>query len=204
MSSESLRRAMITMAINKRSEKVQQKIQQQVSLTLKEWETILYGYVNITAQLNTLTKLAEQQNHITCVRKTLKECTELAKVGTETFESIWRLVQLSLPISTMDHSWMTSILKHEKLLVEIKESLSSLLLFSSDREVIEVVQKMMLQITEVQSKINLLSNKVNETVGELFRLRSEHLDEMDKAFNATKEEDENEDEDAQEGASGQS
>lgn len=206
MSSESLRRAMITLAINKRSEKVQQKIQQQVSLTLKEWETILYGYVNITAQLNTLTKLAEQENHITCVRKTLKECTELAKVGTETFESIWRLVQLSLPISTMDHSWMASILKHEKLLVEIKESLSSLLLFSSDREVIEVVQKMMLQITEVQSKINLLSTKVNETVGEIFRFRSEHLDEIDKAFDATEVDDESDEKEEEEekGASTQS
>lgn len=207
MSSESLRKAIITLAINKRSEKVQQKIQQQVSLTLKEWETILYGYVNITAQLNTLTKLAEQQDHITCVRKTLKECTELAKVGTETFESIWRLVQLSLPISTMDHSWMASILKHEQLLVEIKESLSSLLLFSSDREVIEVVQKMMLQITEVQTKINLLSTKVNETVGEIFRERSEYLDEMDKAFDTTQADDESSGQDKEEeelGASGQS
>lgn len=43
MSSESLRKAMIALAINKRSEKVQQKIHQQVSQTLKEWETILYG-----------------------------------------------------------------------------------------------------------------------------------------------------------------
>lgn len=131
--------------------------------------------------------MAEQQDHITCVRKTLKECTDLAKAGTETFESIWRLVQLSLPISTMDHSWMTSILKHEKLLVEIKESLSSLLLFSSNREVIEVVQKMMLQITEVQSKINLLSTKVGETVEEIFRYRSEQLDEFDKKLDATDE-----------------
>lgn len=174
--------------------------------SFEEWDTILHGYVNITSQLNTLTKLAEQQDHITCVRKTLKECTELGKVGTETFECIWRLVQLSLPISTMDHSWMASILKHEELLVEIKESLSSLLLFSSDREVIEVVQKMMLQITEVQTKINLLSTKVNETVGEIFRVRSEHLDEMDKAFDASVEDDESvaKEEEAEQGASGQS
>lgn len=190
MSSESLRKAMITLVINKRSEKVQQKIAQQVSQTLKEWETILNGYVNITAQLNTLTKLAEQQNQITGVRQTLKECIALAKLGTDTFENIWRFILVQLPISTMDHSWMASILKHEHLLVEIKESLSSLLLFSSDREVIEVVQKMMLQITEVQSKINLLSTKVNETVGEIFRVRSEHLDEMDKAFDTTTEDDE--------------
>lgn len=194
MSSESLRKALIAVAINKRSEKVQQKIHQQVSLTLKEWESILYGYVNITSQLNTLTKLAEQQDHITCVRKTLRECTDLAKAGTETFESIWRLVQLSLPISTMDHSWMASILKHEKLLVEIKESLSSLLLFSSDREVIEVVQKMMLQITEVQSKINLLSTKVGETVGEIFSLRSAQFDHLDKALEADEEDEDNDDE----------
>lgn len=136
MSSESLRKAIFAMAVNKKSEKVQEKIQQQVNLTLNEWETILHGYVNITTQLTQITKLAEQQEHITCVRKTLKECTDLARAGTETFEKIWRLVELSLPISTMDHNWMTSILKHNKLLVEIKESLSSLLLFSSNREVI--------------------------------------------------------------------
>lgn len=190
MSSESLRRALFAVAINKKSEKIHQKIQQQVQLTLKEWETILHGYVNITAQLNTLTKLAEQQEHISCVRKTLKECTDLAKAGTETFEKIWRLVELSLPISTMDNNWMASILKHDKLLVEIKESLSSLLLFSSNREVIEVVQKMMLQISEVESKINVLSTKVRETVGEVFRIRSEQFDELDKAIEAAADEEE--------------
>lgn len=193
MSSESLRRALFAVAINKKSEKVHQKIQQQVQLTLKEWETILHGYVNITAQLNTLTKLAEQQEHISCVRKTLKECTDLAKAGTETFEKIWRLVELSLPISTMDNNWMASILKHDKLLIEIKESLSSLLLFSSNREVIEVVQKMMLQISEVESKINVLSTKVRETVGEVFRIRSEQFDELDKAIEAAADEEEEED-----------
>lgn len=196
MSSESLRRALFAVAINKKSEKVHQKIQQQVQLTLKEWETILHGYVNITAQLNTLTKLAEQQEHISCVRKTLKECTDLAKAGTETFEKIWRLVELSLPISTMDNNWMASILKHDKLLIEIKESLSSLLLFSSNREVIEVVQKMMLQISEVESKINVLSTKVRETVGEVFRIRSEQFDELDKAIEAAADEEEEEDADA--------
>lgn len=189
MSSESLRKALFAVAINKKSEKVQQKIQQQVNLTLKEWETILHGYVNITAQLSTLTKLAEQQEHIACVRKTLKECTDLAKAGTDTFEKIWRLVELSLPISTMDHNWMTSILKHDKLLVEIKESLSSLLLFSSNREVIEVVQKMMLQISEVQAKINVVSTKVRETVGEVFRIRSDQFDELDKALEADDDDD---------------
>lgn len=194
MSSESLRKALFAIAINKKSEKIQQKIQQQVKLTMNEWETILHGYVNITAQLSTLTKLAEQQEHINCVRKTLKECTELAKAGTETFDKIWRLVELSLPISTMDHNWMRSILKNDKLLVEIKESLSSLLLFSSNREVIEIVQKMMLQITEVQSKINVLSTKVRETVNDEIRHHSEHFDDLDKAIDAAADDEEEEEE----------
>lgn len=194
MSSESLRKALFAVAINKRSEKVQQKIQQQVNSTLSEWEQTLHGYVNITAQLSTLTKLAEQQEHISCVRKTLKECTDLARAGTETFDKIWRLVELSLPISTMDHNWMGSILKNDKLLIEIKESLSSLLLFSSNREVIEVVQKMMLQITEVQSKVNVLSTKVNETVNDVLRFRSEHFDELDKAAEEAAEEEDDEEE----------
>lgn len=190
MSSEHLRKALFALAINKKSEKIQQKIQHQVNLTLKEWESILYGYVNITGQLSTLTKLAEQQEHITGVRKTLKECTDLAEAGTETFDKIWRLVELSLPISTMDHNWMTSIIKHERLLCEIKESLSSLLLFSSNREVIEIVQKMMIQITEVLSKVNVLSSKVREKVSDVFRIGSEHFDELDKAEDHSVEEEE--------------
>lgn len=193
MSSESLRRALFAVAINKKSEKIHQKIQQQVNLTLKEWSSTLHGYVNITAQLNTLTKLAEQQEHITCVRKTLKECTDLAKAGTETFDKIWQLVELSLPISTMDNNWMESILKYDKMLIEIRESLSSLLLFSSNREVIEVVQKMMLQIREVEAKINVLSTKVQETVGNVFRVHSEQFDELDKAIEAASEQEINED-----------
>lgn len=193
MSSESLRRALFAVAINKKSEKIHQKIQQQVNLTLKEWSSTLHGYVNITAQLNTLTKLAEQQEHITCVRKTLKECTDLAKAGTETFDKIWQLVELSLPISTMDNNWMESILKYDKMLIEIRESLSSLLLFSSNREVIEVVQKMMLQIREVEAKINVLSTKVQETVGNVFRVHSEQFDELDKAIEAASEQETNED-----------
>lgn len=193
MSSESLRRALFAVAINKKSEKIHQKIQQQVNLTLKEWSSTLHGYVNITAQLNTLTKLAEQQEHITCVRKTLKECTDLAKAGTETFDKIWQLVELSLPISTMDNNWMESILKYDKMLIEIRESLSSLLLFSSNREVIEVVQKMMLQISEVEAKINVLSTKVQETVGNVFRVHSEQFDELDKAIEAASEQETNED-----------
>lgn len=89
---------------------------------------------------------------------------------------------------------MTSILKHDRLLIEIKDSLSSLLLFSSNREVIEVVQKMMLQISEVQSKINVLSSKVNETVDDVLRFRSERFDELDKAFEAADHDDVDEDE----------
>lgn len=193
MSSESLRRSLFAVAINKKSEKIHQKIQQQVNLTLKEWSSTLHGYVNITAQLNTLTKLAEQQEHITCVRKTLKECTDLAKAGTETFDKIWQLVELSLPISTMDSNWMESILKYDKMLIEIRESLSSLLLFSSNREVIEVVQKMMLQISEVEAKINVLSTKVRETVSDVFRVHSEQFDELDKAIEAASEQEANED-----------
>lgn len=56
-SSESLRKAMVTLVINKRSEKVQQKIAQQVSQTLKEWGNSFkwlrehYGAVEYTHQI---------------------------------------------------------------------------------------------------------------------------------------------------------
>lgn len=49
---------------------------------------------------------------------------------------------------------------------------------------------MMLQITEVQSKINVLSTKVRENVGEVFRLHSEHFDDLDKSTEEEEEKDE--------------
>lgn len=56
----------------------------------------------------------------------------------------------------------------------------------------------MLQITEVQSKVNVLSAKVNETVNDVLRFRSEHFDELDKAEEEADGDDDDNDDDGEE------
>lgn len=179
--SEKLRQALFALAVNKKCEQVQQRMYQKLNAAMKEWNDALYGYLNVIAKLNTLIQLAEQQEHISLVRASLKNCSEMAKTGNESFDRIWRLVEMSLPITTMDQNYIKGIINNEQKLVEIKEKLQGLLLFSSDRESIETVQQMMVQINEVQSKINILSNKVRETVDDVIRIQSRQFDDIDKA-----------------------
>lgn len=175
MSAKQLRQAFLTVVFNKRSDKLQQKIQNQITTTLKEWEVVMYDYVNIITKLNQLTEIAEQQNRLNNVRKTLNECKELVTLGTDQFEKIWKLIEMALPISVINNSWMESIVKYADHLAQIKEALAPLLMYSSNRSIIEIVQKMLAQISDIQTKINFLTDKVNEKMVETFQSGSDVL-----------------------------
>lgn len=169
---QNLRKALMATALIKKGDKLQQKIQHKLDGAIKEWEFILFDYINATTELNILTQMAEQQKKIINLRKILKQCTKLIKMSTEHFDTIWELVDLMLPMSMVSGSWMENILKHEERLGQMKEALAPLLLFSCNREVIEIVQKMMLQITEIQTKINFLAGKVREAIQDTFKFGS--------------------------------
>lgn len=175
MSTKELRQTLQALAFNKRADKLTQKIQNQIATTLKEWEMILYDYVKVTTQLNELAKIAEQSNQLAKIRQTLKECRDLVKSGTEQFEKVWTMVEMALPISMISKNWMDSIMKYAEHLTQIKDALAPLLLHSSNRSVIEIVQKLMLQITDIQSKINLVTDKVSDSILETFQKGSDAL-----------------------------
>lgn len=185
MSNEEMRNALIALAMDKKNDKVQTKLSNQINTTLKNWEKILFDYVHVLTQLNLLTKLADQQYAISNIRKALRECSELVKKNSEQFEHIGELVETLLPMSTINQNWMDSIIKHDKHLGEMKDKLKSLLIFSSNREIIEIVQKLLQQINDVQAKINVLSTKVHETVDNRILAGSNQFDNLDKLDDAS-------------------
>lgn len=177
--STDLRNAIMSLAIRKKVDKIQKKLCSQVNVALTGWEKVLHEYVNMVTQLNTLLRLAEQQKVISDIRRTLKDCSEMVKNGQEQFKQVGQLIETLVPISTMNKSWLDSIIKHNENLAEVKEQLAPLMMVSSNRDVIEIVQKLLRQINDVQSKMNVLSTKVTETVDHGIKLGSDQFENLD-------------------------
>lgn len=187
-----LRNALMSLAIRKKVDKIQKKLSSQVNAALTGWEKVLHEYVNMVTQLNTLLRLAEQQKVISDIRRTLKDCSEMVKNGHEQFKQVGQLIETLVPISTMNKNWLDSIIKHNENLAEVKEQLAPLMMVSTNRDVIEMVQKMLQQINDVQSKMNVLSTKVVETVDNGIKLGSDQFENLDIMENEGEDDENNE------------
>lgn len=162
MSSAELRHALMAVAMNKKREKIQQKIHEEFTKSLNEWEKVLFDYVNVTLKLSSLTELSEQQKRIGGVRSLLKDSTDIIKSVSDQFNKIWEMIEIALPISTIDDTWIESIMSYDKHLVDIKKSLEPVMIFSPDRDTIETVRTLVSQVTDIQAKLNVLSLKIRE------------------------------------------
>lgn len=167
-----LRKSLIAAFMSKKGDRIQQKVQQKIETSFKDWESILNDYINITMKLNNLVRLAEQHNQVSKLRYLLNQSTELIEASSGQFANIATLIERILPMSNLN---MDSIVKQEARLSKMKESLAQVLLFSCNRDVIEVVQKMMLQVTEIQQKINFASNKVRDVMHDVIKCSSKAL-----------------------------
>lgn len=190
--SADLRNALMSLAIRKKVDKIQKKLTSQVNAALTGWEKVLHEYINMVTQLNTLLRLAEQQKVISDIRRTLKDCSEMVKNGHEQFKQVGQLIETLVPISTMNKNWLDSIIKHNENLAEVKEQLAPLMMVSTNRDVIEMVQKMLQQINDIQSKMNVLSTKVVETVDNGIKLGSDQFENLDIMENEDEDDNENE------------
>lgn len=174
--SQNLRKSLIATFLNKKSDKIQQKVQQRIDSSFKDWETILNDYINMATKINNMIQLAEQHYQVSKLRHLLKECTELIKTSCRQFTSICDLIELILPMSNLNAAYVNNIIKQEESLLKMKDSLSHVLLFSCNRDVIEVVQKMILQITEIQQKLNFATSKVHDSLHNTLRSGSSILE----------------------------
>lgn len=159
-----LRKALIALFFSRKNDKIQQKIQQKIDSSFKDWESILTDYINITTKINNMVQLAEQHSQVGKLRNLLWQCTELIKASCEQFSSICDMIEVVLPMSNVNTTWMANILKQAARLGQMKESLSQVFMFSSNRQIIEIVQKTMLQVNEMQQKINFATNKVHDAI----------------------------------------
>lgn len=160
------------LALNKKSDKINQKLHNQIDIAVKEWERIIFDYINVTKELSALTKTAEQQKKLTNLRLQLKQYSDLIKLSTEHFDSLWKMIDIMLPVAAVTPEWMDNIMKQEKKLSQMKEALVPLLVFSCSREVIEIVQKMMMHINEIQTKMNFLVGRLRDGMEETLKFGS--------------------------------
>lgn len=177
-----LRKALIAQFFSKKNDKIQQKIQQKIDSSFKDWETILTDYINITTKINNMVQLAEQHHQVNKLSHLLRQCTELIKDSCDQFSSICDMIEVVLPMSNVNNTWMANILKQETRLGQMKESLSQVLMFSSNRQIIEIVQKTMLQVNEIQQKINFATNKVHDAMQNTMKNSSSLLNSMRPDF----------------------
>lgn len=173
--SQKLRRSLLSTVLSKKGDKLQQKVQDKIDSSIHDWEVILFDYINVTTKLNNMVQLAEQQHQVHKLRSLLKQCTDLIKSSSQQFTYICELVEVVLPMSNLNTAWMESIVTQDSRLGQMKEALSHVLLFSSNRDVIEVVQKMMLQISDVQQKINYATSKVRAATHDTLKSSSRIL-----------------------------
>lgn len=170
--SQQLRRALMNLALNKKSDKIQQKLQNYIDLAVKEWERIVFDYINMAKVLAALTKTAEQQKKLNNIRLQLNQYTDLIKLSTEHFDSLWKMVDIMLPVAAVTPEWMDTIQQREEKLRQMKETLAPLLMFSSNREVIEILQKMMLHINDIQTKMRFVVGRLRDGMEETLKFGS--------------------------------
>lgn len=157
-----LRKLLIASFMTKKCDRIQQKIQQKIDASFKDWETILGDYINVTTKLNNLVRLTEQHNQVCSLRLMLTQCTELIQVFGEQFEVICHLIDTILPMSNLSTSWMDNLGTQNARLGHMKDAMLHVERFSCNRDVIDVVRKMVHQVSEIQNKINFATRKVHD------------------------------------------
>lgn len=163
----------MTVVLNRKSDKINQKLHNQIDVAIKEWERIIFDYINVTKEMSVLAKTAEQQKKLTNLRLQLLQYSDLIKLSTEHFDSLWNMIDVMLPVAAVSPEWMDNILKNKQKLGQMKEALVPLLLFSSNREIIEIVQKMMLHINKIQTKMNFLAGRLRNGMEDALKYGSD-------------------------------
>lgn len=156
--SDVMRSVLMAMAMSKKSDRIYQKLQQNFYIAFKDWDKALHEYVQVTFELKKLIEIAEQQDKIVSLRRQLKQYSEMIKSTGQQFNLMINIFNAMLPVSSIGSEWLEAVIKHDQLLSEIRETLASVLVFSNNREVIESIQVMTLQINDIQTRLTVLAD----------------------------------------------
>lgn len=170
-----LRQALLVVALNKKCDKIQQKIHTKINKTSADFETALLDYMNVVNKLKITIELAERHQNNLKLQKLLRESADLVKNFSAQFAMAYEMFDSILPVSSINPDWMNNIDKQEKRLIKIKDTLTQIQMFPCNREVIEIVQRMVMQITDIQEKIKVSSEKVRDLMHETIKYGSNAL-----------------------------
>lgn len=171
-----LREKILCVALAKKCDKIQERIHQEFSIILSKWEKVLFEYVSVSIKLSSLTKLSEQQRKICDARTMLRESAAVIQQTSNQFDEMWQLVEQAMTVSTVNNGWMANAATYDRHLVDIKMALEPMLIFSEDRETMETVRKMVNQVTDIRTKMNALTERVQEASIDQLRLSSSRMD----------------------------
>lgn len=179
-----LRQALLALALNKKCERIEQKLEIKVNKVTAEFETSLLDYMNAVNKLKLVIELAERHKKKLDFLTVLKDCSALTRNFSARFALMYELFESILPVSTINPDWLNNITKQEKRLVKIKEMLEKINMLSCNQSVTETVQRMVMQITDIQEKVKVSNVKIRDAMLEttkycsnvLHNLQANHLD----------------------------
>lgn len=170
-----LRQALLAVALNKKCDKIEQKIHTKINKIIAEFELVLLDYMNVVNKLKLAIELAERHQNNLKLQKLLRESADIIKNFSAQFSMVYEIFETILPVSSINPEWMNNIDRQEKRLIKIKDTLTQIQMFPCNREVIEIVQRMVMQITDIQEKIKVSSEKVRDVMHETIKYGSNAL-----------------------------
>lgn len=172
---EELRQSILFIALNKKCNRIQEKIHQEFIGTLQKWEMVLFEYIRAATKLASLSELTAQQNGIDEVRNSLKDCTGAIQEATNQFDDMWQVLEKALTVATINDGWIEHVSAYEQHLSNIRNALEPMAMFAPDRLTTDTVSKMVHQIVDVQTKLNALSARIEEAGTERMRHSSARM-----------------------------
>lgn len=174
--SRNLRKILYSIAINKKCERIHQKIQQRIDDVIKDWNETISNYVRTIANLFELIQLAEQQQRLDRINSELKGFNDLTKTAVELCDKFFGFIKHIIPDSSINvGDYLEVITKADGQLEDIKEMLSSILIVSSHREVIENVQEVKLKMEEIQSQMQVIQKRLTDCTEKVLKHASNSL-----------------------------
>lgn len=184
--SRNLRKILYSIAINKKCERIHQKIQQRIDEVTKDWNETISNYVRTIANLFELIQLAEQQQRLDRINNELKSFNELTKATVELCDKFFGFIKLVIPDSSINVAdYMEVLTKADGQLEDIKEMLSSILIVSSSRDVIENVQEVKLKMEEIQSQMQVIQKRLTDCMEKVLKHASNSLGSSEEASEST-------------------
>lgn len=174
--SRKLRNILLSIAINRKFEKIQHKHQQRINDVVKDWNETISNYLKTISKLFELIQMAEQQSRLDQIDSELQSFNKLTSGAAELCNKFFEFFKYIIPDSSLNvFNYLDVITKANSQLEDIKDMLSSILIVSSKREIIESVQEVKLKMEGIQSEMKVIHSQITDCTENILKQTSNNL-----------------------------